>query len=64
MNEVLGLVIKELPNIIDLIKGIHTNENPNLPPLTDNEVVAILLQAISSSLVKDANWLAAHKGVN
>ena len=60
MNPILELVIKEIPNIVDLIKEKHVMENPNLPPLTDLESLMILKQAIDSSIAKDDSWLSVH----
>jgi hypothetical protein len=60
MNNVLQLVLGELPSIIDMIKAHHAEVNPTLSPLSDADALAILMQAINSSLMKDAMWLAAH----
>ncbi len=60
MDAIVGLAIQELPGIIGLIKDLHAQQNPNDPPLTDDQVIAALSAAIASSITKDENWLAAH----
>ncbi len=60
MSTLLGLIIKEIPGIIDLVQARHAQSDPTLPPLTDAEAIAILRAAIDSSVAKDENWLAAH----
>ncbi len=57
---ILGLVLQQLPTLVDLIKSRHAAVNPSAAPLTDAEVLAALQQAIASSIAKDDQWLAAH----
>jgi hypothetical protein len=56
----LQLVITELPDAIALVKTLFAQQNPGAPVPTDAEVTAAYQQALSSSLAKDADWLAAH----
>ncbi len=61
MDALLGVIIKEIPGIIDMVKARHVQVNPDLPPLTDAEAAQMLKDAIDSSLAKDDAWQAAHK---
>ena len=60
MNPLLQLAIQELPTFIQMIKDHRATENPELPPLTDDEALGILKQAIDSSEAKDDLWLSVH----
>lgn len=61
MSVLLGLLIKEVPGILDMVQARHAQVNPGLPPLTDAEAIALLRSAIDSSVAKDDAWLAAHR---
>lgn len=62
METLLALILKDVvPCAIEMVKSRHTHVNPNLPPLTDEEAVALLNQAVASSVAKDDQWLAAHR---
>lgn len=61
MGAILGVIIKEIPGILDMVKARRAQLNPTLPPLTDAEAIAILQAAINSSVAKDDLWLAAHR---
>lgn len=52
--------ISAIPMLVDLIKGIHAVANPTNPPLTDADVLAILLSLGTASIAKDEAWKAAH----
>lgn len=52
--------ISVIPMLIDLIKGIHGVANPTNPPLTDEQVLAILVSLADASIAKDEAWKAAH----
>jgi hypothetical protein len=57
MNELVTIAIQQLPNIIDLIKSLRTDKTA---PITDDDVIVALQQALTSSLAKDDQWLAQH----
>ena len=60
MGALVGIAIQQLPQIIDSLKGLFQQQNPGLPPPTDEEVIAAYQQALASSLARDAAWLEAH----
>lgn len=45
--------ISAIPMLIDLIKGIHGVASPDAPPLTDAQVLAILVNVGNASIAKD-----------
>jgi hypothetical protein len=59
-EQILAVVIKELPTLIGLAKLLFKRDNPEAPVPTDEEVIAAYQTALESSLAKDAAWLAAH----
>lgn len=61
MGVLLGLIIKEVPGILDMIKARRAQVDPSLPALTDAEAIALLREAIDSSVARDDRWLAAHQ---
>lgn len=62
METLFALLVKDVvPAAIALVKEHHAKVNPDLPPLTDEEALALLQAAIVSSVEKDDQWLAAHK---
>ena len=58
-DQLVAVAIQELPNIIALIKDLFSKQDAS-STVTDADVIAALQQAISSSLAKDDQWLAAH----
>lgn len=61
MNEALvQLAMTEAPSIIAALKAAFKKQNPNAPQPTDADAHVAYLQALSSSLAKDARWLAAN----
>ena len=56
----VAIAIQQLPAIIDSLRGLFQQQNPGLPPPTDEEVIAAYQQALTSSLARDAEWLAQH----
>ena len=56
----VAIAIQNLPAIIDSLRGMFQRTNPSAPLPTDEEVISAYLQALASSLAKDAAWLAAH----
>lgn len=60
MNPLAALIIEEIPGIIQMIKDKVAKVDPTLPPLTDADAQAILLQAITSTIAKDDAYLAVH----
>lgn len=52
--------ISALPLLIDLIRSIHGVSQPTDPPLTDSQVLAILMKLGADSIAKDDAWRAAH----
>lgn len=62
MEALVAVLLKELvPAAVEMVKGHHASINPDLPALTDEEALQILLQAVNSSVAKDDQWLQAHK---
>ena len=60
MGAIVPIVLQNLPAIIDLIKGFHQQQNPGVPPPTDEEIHLALLQAVTSTIAKDDLWLENH----
>lgn len=61
MNPALiGLVMKELPRVLDFARETFMKQNPGTPPPTNEQVIAAYRQAFTSSLAKDVAWLQAH----
>jgi len=60
MGAIVPLVIEELPGILEIVKGIFSNANPEVTPPTDEEIMAAFEQAFQSSRAKDDAWLQAH----
>ncbi len=60
MTALATVAIQNLPGLIGFLKAAFVSQNPGVPPPTDEEVITAYLMAISSSLAKDAAWLAAH----
>jgi hypothetical protein len=52
--------ISVLPILIDLIKSFHTVANPGAPPLTDAQILQILLDVGNASIAKDEAYKASH----
>lgn len=48
------------PELIAWFKAQFQARNPGLPLITDDEALAGLAVALSSSLATDAKWLADH----
>jgi len=61
MGALVGVLIENMPGIIDLAKELFAKNHPTEPVPTDEEVIAAYQQALASSLAKDAAWLAAHQ---
>jgi hypothetical protein len=60
-NEMLmQLAIQELPVIIELVRQVFIKHNPEAPPPTDADVMAVFNQAYAQSLAVDEQWQAAH----
>ena len=59
-DQLVNLVINEIPSIIQLAKDLFKKNNPDAPQPTSEEVIAAYQQGLQSSLDKDAAWLAAH----
>ncbi len=57
---IINLIIAELPGVTALIKALFVHRNPDVPPPTDAEVAAAYQAVLTSSLQKDADWLANH----
>lgn len=49
----LQLAVKETPAIIAGLKALFHKENPDAPPVTDEQVFAALNNAYFASLAKD-----------
>lgn len=49
----LQVGIGAIPMLVDLIKGIRGVSNPSDPPLTDEQVLAILVNLGNASIAKD-----------
>lgn len=62
MGAIVPVVLQNLPQIIDLIRQWHQQQNPGVPPPTDEEIHLALLQAATSTIAKDDLWLAHHPG--
>lgn len=60
MGALVGLVIQELPQLIDSVRTLFVQQNPGAPLPTDEDVIAAYQQALASSLARDAAWLAQH----
>lgn len=60
MGPLVAVLIQQMPEIIALGKLAFARAHPDLPVPTSEEVIAAWLQASTSSLLKDAAWLAAH----
>lgn len=60
MNPLILLAIQETPNIIEGLRALFARQNPNAPPVTDEEALQALHAAVQSSIAKDDQWLAAH----
>lgn len=60
MGALVGVLIENMPGIIDLAKTLFAQTHPTEPVPTDEEVIAAYQQALASSLAKDAAWLASH----
>lgn len=50
---ILALVNAELPDLIARIRAARAKQDPNAPPVTDEQVHAALLTAVASSIAKD-----------
>jgi hypothetical protein len=57
---VIGAATTLLPSVIDLVKTLFVNKNPEQPPPTSAEVLLALNSAVAKSLAADDAWLAAH----
>lgn len=55
-EQLIALAAQALPGIIATLKAEFIKANPNLPEPTNDDV----LQALTVSATKDADWLAAH----
>ena len=60
MNPQLQFAIAEVPELIAWFKQRHAEAHPGADPLTDDQVKAMLAQALVSSILFDDNWLAVH----
>ena len=60
MGAIIPIIVQELPDIVALIKSLHAQANPGAPPLTDDQVHAGLLMAVSATIAKDDAYLAAQ----
>lgn len=60
MSALALLIIQELPSIIDAIKAKHAAANPSAPPITNDEAIAALHEAVRATLSIDDAWDALH----
>jgi hypothetical protein len=60
MGAIVPVIVQNLPGLIDLLKQWHAQANPGAPPLTDEQVHAGLLMAVSATVAKDDAYLAAQ----
>mgnify|MGYP001559997803 CR=1 FL=1 len=60
MNPLITVALQQLPAVIAAIQAHRAQANPDLPPLTDAEAIAICRQALDSTEAKDDLWLATH----
>ena len=54
------VAIQELPALLSFFREAFAREHPGEPEPTDTQVIAAFQEACASSLLKDAQWLAAH----
>lgn len=59
-ENLLSLVLQELPGIVAGVISLFKNQNPDSPEPTEAELLAALKQAVDSSIAKDDQWLADH----
>lgn len=60
MSPFVLFLIQQSPEIVAAVKAIFAKHNPDALPLTDDEVRAGLLVALSTSLATDQGWLDSH----
>lgn len=60
MNPLVQVAIAELPAVFAWVRDAFKKENPDAPEPTDEDVIAALNAAVTSSVAKDDAWLAAH----
>lgn len=60
MPPLIAVLIQQMPSIVAFAKELFARENPTAPVPTEAEVIAAYLRALTSSLAKDEQWLAAH----
>jgi len=53
MFDLTGLINASMPAIIALIQQRHKEQQPDAPPLTDEQVFAALHSAVMESITKD-----------
>jgi len=61
MNQTLiNVAIQLLPSLIEMIRSRTQHLDPAAPAPDDAAVIAALEAAVTSSVTKDDQWLAAH----
>lgn len=59
-QQLLALGIQGISAAIEAIKAHRAQADPTLPPLTDDEAIAICRAALDSTEAKDDLWLSQH----
>lgn len=57
---IANAVTTVLPSVVSLVQSLFVKQNPDLPPPTSAEVLAVFASACTKSLAADDAWLAAH----
>lgn len=53
MSPLVQFILQEAPKVIGLIQERYAANNPTLPPLTAEQVVAAFEEAFTSTIAKD-----------
>lgn len=61
MNQLIQLIISQIPSIVGAVRDAHAASNPSAPALTSEEIIAAMEEAFSSSLTRDEMLKAALK---
>lgn len=57
---IIGAATAMLPSVVDLVKTLFVQKNPDLPPPTSAEVILAFNSAVAKSLAADDFWLSMH----